>query len=513
MPQSTLSLRRTVEGLPRPISAEELTELLFRCSKAEVARCDGDSLVVEATPDRLDLLTEAGLRHHLEGLLGSATGLPRWPRRTEPAAGLEIQVDPSVDPLRPYLGAVLLHAPEREPLSEGLLMEAIRFQELLHATLGLDRASASLGLYPADRIRPPVTYAVQPVRGRSFSPFDGAGPVPLEEFLLEHPLAQRYGPLGRTGVGCLVLQDASGEILSLPPILNGAPAGRVTPGDRNLLVESTGRRAARVDELLGMLELPFLARGWEAEPVRVRYPDRIDRGTERVAPRRMSLESELVRRIGGVALAPVEVVTELERARLGARPQGARLEVEVPPWRPDLQGAVDLVEEVLLARGLRPEEGRLPPSSTRGRRLRSGALRGKVASELLGQGFVPLLSPVLVPERLVTWTGREPVAIENPVSQEYSRLRDCLLLPLLLALESNVREGYPQRMSEVGPVVVADPSAEAGARTIEHAALLLAGEGAGFADGASLVEYLLRRASVTGVRESATLPGTIRGRA
>ncbi len=514
MPQSTLSFARTFEGWDPPPSPGELREILFRSSKAEVVECVGDSLLVEVTPDRLDLLSEGGLRHHLEGLRDRTVGLPAWRWRPKADPSFAIEVAASVAPLRPYLGAVRLRAPEGDGLDPGLLAEAVRFQELLHATLGLDRGSASLGIYPAEGLRSPLRYEVAPLDDElRFVPLDGNRAVPVAEFLGGHPLAERYGPLGRSDAGCLVLRDADGEILSLPPILNSGDRGRARPGDRDLLLESTGRRSSRVEELLGLLELPFLARGWEAEPVRVRYPDRTEEGPERVGPRSLGLDPALVVRLSGLEIPATEMIHELERSRLGARIEGSGLRVEVPPWRPDLQSPVDLAEDLLLARGLRPEEARVPPSMTRGRRLPSVRFHRAVRTQLLGLGFVPLLSPVLVPERNVLLLGRDPIAVANPVSLEYARPRDSLLLSLLAALGDNVRYGYPQRTSELGPVVTPDPESETGTRTEHRAAFLVAAEGTGFADGAAVVEYLLRRASVTGVREPASLPGTLPGRA
>lgn len=513
MPQSTLSFARTVLGMDPAPTAEVIRELLFRSSKAELVHWEGDSLMLEVTPDRLDLLSEGGLGEHLEGLRGTTVGLPEWRRRPESDPAFAIEVAASVTPLRPYLGAIRLHAPEATPLDGGLLEEVVRFQELLHATLGLDRRTASLGIYPADRLRPPLVYALEPIGDRRFLPLDGSGPVPLVEFLREHPLAQRYGVLGRTESECLIFRDATGEILSVPPILNSGTFGRAQPGDRHILLESTGRRAARVDELLGLLALPFLARGWEAEPVEVRYSDRTEDGTDRVRPREIRLDPVQVRTMSGLDISIDEMVAALGRARLGVEATPSGLRVQVPPWRPDLQESVDLVEDLLLTRGLRPVEGRLPPSFTRGRRLSAATLRGAISSQLLGLGFVPLLSPVLVAERTVVLLGRDPLSVANPVSLEYARPRDSLLFSLVAGLEANVRYGYPQRMSEVGPIVRADPGAESGARTDYHAAFLVASEGAGFAEGAAIVEYLLRRASVGGVREPARLPGTISGRA
>jgi phenylalanyl-tRNA synthetase beta chain len=512
LPQSTLSFARSVEGLAPPVGAEVLTDLLFRYSKAEATRIEGDALLIEVTPDRLDLLSEGGLREHVGGLLGHRRGLPVLARHAG-EKNARVRVDPSVGSIRPAFAAVRVEAPPGGGLDGPLLAEAIRFQELLHATIGRDRRTASLGIYPWSRVQPPFEYTLRPLDELSFTPLDGTEEMPARRFYEEHPLGVRYASLGRVGESCLVLRDRSGQILSLPPALNSREAGEARVGDRSLLLESTGLHASRVEDALGLLMLTFAAQGFSVSPVHVEFTDHADTGEAFVRPRKVALDRGTLGRVSGLPLPDREVMDLLERARLGASSVEAGWEAEVPPWRPDLQSAVDLVEEVLLVRGVRVEEQRLPPSRTRGRRLRAHALRSWTEASLLGLGFVPLLTPVLVGARLVEELGWPAIALANPVSLELARLRPSLQISLLQTLEKNVRYGYPQRWSEVGPVLVRDPKAESGAVTLHHAGFLLAGEGAGFAEAAALVEFLFRRFGVSVVREPAEIPATIRGRA
>lgn len=513
MVQSTLSLARTVQGLePRP-SDREIEEVLFAYSKAEAKRFEGDDLSIEVTPDRLDLLSEGGLRQHLEGLLDRRQDLPALAVHAGIAPHLRIRVDRSVERKRPAIAAVQLEAPPGGALDSGLLTEAVRFQELLHATIGSDRRSASLGIYPVERITGPIEYTFAPVAAIRFTPLEGDRPRSGPEFFAEHPYAQQYGALGREVEETLVLRDARGTILSLPPILNSREAGEARVGDRTLLLESTGTRAARVEDALGLLELPFVAAGWSAAPVAVEFPDRADTGERFVRPRRMELGVEHVRRVTGLPLSSEEVSGLLRRARLGPSSSGSGWEVEVPPWRPDLISGDDLVEEVALARGVRVEEARLPVSSTRGRRLAQRGLREAMRDRLLGLGYVPLFSTVLSSESTVELLGHDALRLANPVSLELSRVRSALQIPLLTALRHNIRFAYPQRFSEVGPVVLKDPKAESGAATHVRAGWVIAAEGAGFADAAATLDYLLRREQLLAVREPAELPGTIPGRA
>ena len=512
MPQATLSAARLFDGAVPP-TADGLKELLFG-TKAELADWTDDQLRIEATADRLDLLTEGGLRAALAPLL---PGLPPPVRRGPPGPdhGVRIDVDPSVAPLRPAIGAVLVTAPAGRPLDAGLLDEAVRFQELLHATVGGGRRLASLGLYPIDRATPPLRYALAPVGSIAFEPLDGGGTVDAATFYARHPLAQAYGAWGRAGDACLVLADSAGGVLSLPPVLNARPLGAAAPGDARLLLESTGLLEARVVDALGLLSLVFVARGWGIRPVPVVRGDRTDPGTAATEPRALPLTEPAIRAVLGGAIPAPEVEALLGRAGLSARPHpGGGWSVSVPPWRPDLLAEVDLVEEILVARGITADEGLLLPSPTRGARRPETRFRRRVGTLLLGLGYVPIATPTLVDAALVGLLGRDrALEVANPVSEKFAYLKDAVQVSLVGALGRNTRHGYPQRLQEVGPVIVADPSAEAGGTTRYHAGVVLASDRAGFADGAAVVDYVLRALGTAGVREPATIPGTIPGRA
>jgi phenylalanyl-tRNA synthetase beta chain len=513
MPVATLSAERLRSLLDHPPTDLALDDILF-ASKAEIETRDGDELTLSVTPDRLDLLSEAGLALHIAGVTEAAGGLPRV-REFASAPSRIVTVDRSVEGIRPYISAVVLEAPEDGPgLDEGTLAEAIRFQELLHGTIGRDRRAASLGIYPVERLDFPLRYSLEPLSAVRFVPLDGTEEVGGERFFGEHPMAAKYGSLGRHEHSCLTLRDGRDTILSLPPVLNGRSAGEARVGDRSLLLEATGTRARAVREALGLLLVVFAARGWTAGPVAIRGPgSEPSDGTAAYRPRSVPLPSTVLRGITGEALPSAEVERRLSWARLSARPHEGGWIVEVPPWRPDLLTPVDLAEDVVLIAGVRPQDGILLPSRTRGRRLAEIRFRRRIRSLLSGLGCAEPHTPLLVSaETTERAGGLEAIRLRNPVSTEFSVVRDRILLSHLDVLSRNTRLAYPQRFAEVGPVVVRSDQAEGGGATRYHASGLLAADTAGFADAASLVDYLLRAVDVIAVREPAELPFLIPGR-
>lgn len=514
MPRAVLDRDRLLALAGRPLTDSSLDDLLF-ASKAEVEGHDGTSLTISVTPDRLDLLSEGGLGLYLQGVLEFARGIPayRAGRAEEISSGLA--VDPSVAPLRPAIVGAVVRAPAGRSLDAGLLAESVRFQELLHATIGRDRRAASLGIYPVDRFAFPVHYSLEPLRSIRFVPLDGSEEVDAVDFFRDHPMARTYGPLGRQGDSCLTLRDARGTILSLPPILNGRAAGEARVGDRELLLEATGTRDRSVVEAVGLLLVVFVAQGWTVSAVPVTRSDAgSSDGSGLVGTHSVDLPSSVLRTLGGNDLSASVVEQRIAQARLAGHPHHGGWRVDAPPWRPDLGTAVDVAEDVLLAAGIRPQDGILPPSPTRGRLRRETVFRRRFAAALLGLGLAAPHTPLLVSGSTVGRVGgNPPLLLRNPVSAEFSYLRDRLLLSHLDVLAHNTRHGYPQRFAEVAPVIIASPGSETGAETRYHAGLMIAADDAGFAEAAALVEYLLRTVDVGGVREPAEVPGTIPGRA
>jgi phenylalanyl-tRNA synthetase beta chain len=512
MPQAILRRDRVLGLLPHALSDAALTDVLS-ISKAELEAQDAETLTVSVTPDRLDLLSEGGLGLYLAGATESAKGLPR--EREDKGPSPAIEIDPSVLALRPAIAGVLVTSPSDAGLDEGTLAEAVRFQELLHATVGRDRRAASLGIYPFERVETPFRYALEPMSGVRFVPLDGSEEVAAGDFFRDHPLATRYGPLGRVGEHCLTIRDAQGTILSLPPVLNGRTGGEARVGDRRLLLESTGRRERTVREMLGLLLVVFVGRGWSVTPVRLQGGGEVSSdGRAVLSPRSVALPSATLRELSGMTYTSAEVESRLARCRLSAQPEPGGWRVEVPPWRPDLQTAVDVAEDVIEAQVILARDGILPASATRGHRRRETVFRRRVGAAMLGLGLAAPYTSVLVSQAAVERVpGAKPIHLANPPSTEFAYLRDRLLLSHLEVLAHNTRHGYPQSFGEVAPVLVPVPSSETGAETRYHAGMVLARETAGFAEAAAVLDYLFRGFDILTVREPAEIPGTIPGRA
>ena len=197
----------------------------------------------------------------------------------------------------------------------------------------------------------------------------------------------------------------------------------------------------------------------------------------------------------------------------GAHPVPGGFSVEVPPWRPDLLTGVDVAEDVVLARGVRSEDGVVPPSGTRGRRRAETVFRRTRRGAPLGPRVTPNSTP------------RSSSGTPSMASSPPRRRSDWGIRPPTSSRSSGT--GSPVPPDEPGaqrapPVPPADVPGRPGGRSgpgvgdrwpyDDRARAACACERAGFADGAALLDYLTGALGTTG-SGSRGIPGTIRGRA
>ncbi len=137
--------------------------------------------------------------------------------------------------------------------------------------------------------------------------------------------------------------------------------------------------------------------------------------------------------------------------------------VTIPPFRPDIEREIDVIEEVARLWGF----DRIPsPTTTPVPLIPAGdtpeaKLLDNVRHRLQGLGFSEVYTNSLVPKETAerfaaaSWTGSETQTVEtlNPISQEMSAMRPCLLPGLLGVVAYNQARGSESlRMMEFGHV-------------------------------------------------------------
>ncbi|MHB8369506.1 MAG: phenylalanine--tRNA ligase subunit beta [Leptospirales bacterium] len=439
----------------------------------------------------------------------------------------EISVDPKLSSVRPFLGGFRATG---GLLGEEGLAQLIGTQERLSELFGRKRADLAIGVYPLEGMVFPLRYRTADPDRTRFYPLGGSAELSLREIVSTHPKGLAYGALVSAHPFWPVLEDARGVILSFPPVINSQTSGAVIAEDTDLFVEATGGDPQRILLVLAILAANLCDRGFSVEPL-------LSGGAsgELLAPvpekTTVSVPFGTPARVMGMEEDPrdfIEVLLDFgypaisrsgksESGREDRKETGS-YEVLQPFYRDDLLGAVDVVEDYLVARGFDSFAPVMPRAFTPGQAAPRLKVENRLRRAFLAMGFTELLSNILTGEPLVTTRlGREGtglVRIDNPASLQYAVVRPTLLSGLLAAESRSSRHPYPHRIFEVGEAMDQGESPPGGGRSLRDrflAAGLVAHPQAGISEGQGILEALFermdRRYSVSGEDLSPYIPG------
>ncbi|MCK9551065.1 phenylalanine--tRNA ligase subunit beta [Aquamicrobium sp.] len=153
-----------------------------------------------------------------------------------------------------------------------------------------------------------------------------------------------------------------------------------------------------------------------------------------------------VKRLTGLDVPKDESLSIL--TRLGFKPigNGDVVDVEVPSWRPDVDGKADLVEEVMRIHGVDEIESR-PLSShdaVNGKILTTLQIRSRFARRALAvRGMLEAVTWSFIPAKHAELFGGGQAALKlaNPIAADMSDMRPSLLPGLIAAAQRNADRG------------------------------------------------------------------------
>jgi phenylalanyl-tRNA synthetase beta chain len=192
------------------------------------------------------------------------------------------------------------------------------------------------------------------------------------------------------------------------------------------------------------------------EKVKVKYAD-----STVISPNleqeKMRLRVDYANKLLGLELSEAEATKCLQRCRLDAQRVGKGvLEVSIPPYRIDILHEVDLVEEVAIGYGYYRMKPTIPTAVTVGEQHPAQRLANTARQIMIGLGFLEVMNFTLTNERLhyhfMRMKEEKPIRLANPVSTEYSIMRQSLLPGLMKNLAENKHESFPQKLFEVSDV-------------------------------------------------------------
>ncbi|MEE9458972.1 MAG: phenylalanine--tRNA ligase subunit beta [Candidatus Bathyarchaeia archaeon] len=449
MPTLNVGYNDLCELVGRELPIGLLKEKLF-LMKCEVDSLSGDELVLEVTSDRPDLLCAEGIARELRGLLGIETGLVNY-KLTK--SDLKIYVDKSISKVRPYIAGALVKKLE---FTDDFVKQIMQLQEKLHLTYCRNRTKVSVGIHDAETITHKLTYAgVHPEKIR-FTPLDETREMNGNEILESTPKGIEYGWIIKSFPVYPLLSDSDAKVLSLPPIINGIVT-KVTPETTSLILDVTGTDMKLVNFVNNIMVSSLIERGGMAETATIIY-NRKKIDTPDLSPYRRNLNLSYANEILGLDLKTGQASSLLRKMRYGVKPRSKNyLTVVIPAYRADIMHEIDLVEDLAIAYGYDKLDPTMPMSATIGSERNITKLTRKIRDLMVGLGFIEVLNYVMTSENTISYKMDVPsekiVTITNPLSIDFSVLRNWLIPGLLSFLSFNKHVPYPQNIFECGETV------------------------------------------------------------
>jgi len=439
------------------ISYSRLQKLVGKSSKKQISDSlpflgldieseDKDLVRVEYSPNRPDYSTDFGIALGLQGLLGLKTGSIKL--KIKKSNDYKINVKPSVSKIRPFVTGIIA---KNGKIDDKIIKQFMAMQEDLHFGIGRKRKKSSIGIHDLDKICFPLTYTTTN-RNHKFIPLNSKKNQKISDILKNTEVGQDYGYVLGNSSQVPIILDSSGATVSFPPIIN-AEMTTVTTKTKNLLVEVTGINKDDAEDMLSVVATILQAAGFTLESLNIT-------GAKNTSPklesRKISVSSSLINQSLGLNLNGPKIISSLKKSRLDASAKGNNIICNIPPYRFDIFGPMDLVEEVALGYGIENLTPLLSPSETLGSPHPIPSQLKSLSLVMVGLGYLEALNSSLTSKKILyEMTNRKPknvISVLNSKSQEHTILRDSILPGLLENLSRNIHSQYPQKLFETGTI-------------------------------------------------------------
>ncbi len=502
---------------------EELISILTS-AKAELdSRVPEEGLLKIELNDtnRPDLWSATGLARHLRIFLSAK--LPTYnffstKEESKDWGNRTVEVDTTLKSIRPYITAFAVSG---KSIDEPMLKDIIQSQEKLCWNYGRKRKSIAMGIYRSDLITYPVKYFAAEPDKTKFVPLGFERELTLREILTQHPKGVEFGYIVENFHRFPFLTDAHGGVLSLPPIINSARIGAVQVGDSELFIELTGTDYPSLLHATSIMACDLADSGFTILPVKTIYPYDTPYGREVVTPfyfqDPITLDLGDASKLLGVEITPEEAKKNVTRLGCKASLKDNFITVTPPEYRNDFLHPVDIIEDIMIGRGMETFQPIMPTEFTVGRLTREEEFARKVKEIMIGLGFQEMIYSYLgsrkdfidsmgIPEDRV-------IRIENPMTEKYEYVRNSILPNLLCSESVSANAVYPHHIFEIGKIVYPEPAQNYGTDTRNYLGFLSSDRNVGFNEANSLVSAVFFYLSRDYALEETSDPRFIRGRA
>jgi phenylalanyl-tRNA synthetase beta chain len=488
MPTIEISQKDLCNLIGEKIEMEELKNLMDFV-KGEIESVSDGLLRIEIKDtNRPDLWSAEGIARELKAKLGIEKGLPEYKVKK---TNVKVIVSEKVKKVRPYTVCAVV---KNLKIDEFALSQIIQLQEKIANNFGKGRREVAIGIYDLKRIKPPIRFTTVKPEGIKFAPLDFEEELTPREILEKHPKGKEFGHLLKGLKEYPIFVDSRNEVLSLPPIINSNYSGKVTKNTKDVFIECSGFNFKFLIPSLNIIVCALAERGGEIGSVKIEYPEKI-MYTPNLEPKSAFVELNYLNKISGLNLNSKQACELLEKARYKAIRRKNKIEVLYPAYRQDIMHQRDIVEDIIISYGFNEIKPVYPKIPTVGKASEKEIFCDRIAEIMIGLGFQQILSPVLTNRenlfKKMNLYEEKVIEIENPVSKNWNVMRSWLLPSLIEFLSNNLHVEYPQKIFEVGNVVLLNEECETMSQDVKKLACCIANSRVSYEEISSVLDALL----------------------
>jgi phenylalanyl-tRNA synthetase beta chain len=493
--------RRDLEVL----SGMKATDENLMLAKAEPELSESDNLKLEiADANRPDLWSAEGIAREMKGEF-----LEIKPKKS----GLKVIVDSNLKDIRPLTVCAVI---KNIKITENSLQQLIQLQEKVCETFGRKRKQVAIGVYDYDKIKSPIIYRAFAPEEIEFIPLETNQLMNLKEILENHPKGKEYARLLEGCSKYPIFIDAKSQVLSMPPIINSDYTGKVTTKTRNLFVECSGFDFRFLEPALNTIVYALAQRGGKVNTVEIKYENKTIT-TPNLSPKKTHLNLDYFQRRAGLPLTTPQILSLLKKSNYKVLSKSKNtLTLSYPSYRQDIMHQADIVEDIIIRYGYNNITPITPQLPTTGNLLPLQELQRKIEELMIGLESQEILSYTLTNHdilfRNMNMELQKAIEIENPISKNWGVFRTWITPCLMEFLGKNIKREYPQKIFEIGKVILPDDNAETRSTNPTHLAYAHADKNTDFTKAKQVLDFLMNHLGIEYTIEEISHPSFIPGR-
>ena len=178
--------------------------------------------------------------------------------------------------------------------------------------------------------------------------------------------------------------------------------------------------------------------------------------TKNIFTKKIELDNDFPSKVLGISIKLREIINILEKLGFKCKKIKNNLSVEVPSWRPDIKGKIDLVEEIIRIKGLESIKS-IEPEKIRVNQTLNNQQRHfhLIQRSIAAKGYLEAITWSFSNEKInnLFLNSKKSYKIINPISSDLAVLRSSIFSNLLEKVRENIDRGENNiSLFEVGPI-------------------------------------------------------------